>query len=121
MEIRTEKDLLGLVGESESMNLEFKGPEDFQLWGQNKQKVAASLSREASAFANTYGGQIILGVKETREKPRRLESIEGVDPKSPPIETIQRTVEDNIHPRLEGIRYAAIRLTGSNPETEGIE
>ena len=114
MEIQKEADLQALIGESESIALEFKGPEDFQLWPQSKQNVTRTLSKEVSAFANTYGGQIIIGLKESRESPRRAESVEGVDPRNPPIETIQRLIEANIHPRLEGVRYQTIRLGGTN-------
>lgn len=115
MDIRTESDLLSLVGESESIALEFKGPEDFLLWPQSKPSITKSLSKEVSAFANTYGGQIVVGVKETRELPRKAEAIEGIDPSNPPIETIQRLIESNIHPRLEGVRYWVIGLSHPGP------
>ncbi len=63
MEIETEADLLGLIGESESIGLEFKGPDDFLSWPQGKANVTKSLSKAVSAFANTYGGQIVIGLK----------------------------------------------------------
>jgi hypothetical protein len=44
MDIRTEADLQRLIGESESMSLEFKGPEDFLSWPQSKQNVTKTLS-----------------------------------------------------------------------------
>lgn len=114
MDVLTETDLQGLIGESESMVLEFKGPEDFLAWPKTKPKIAESLSKVVSALANTYGGQIIIGLQETQDTPRRAKSIAGVDPHHPSLETIQRIIESNVQPRLEGIRYRAITLTGVN-------
>ena len=114
IELRTEAALQALIGESESIELEFKGPDDFLSWPQSRQNVKEDLSKEVSAFANTYGGQILIGIRETRELPHRAEVLEGVDPRRPPIETIQRIIEANIHPRLEGIRYHTIQLSGTN-------
>lgn len=114
IEIRTEAALQALIGESESIELEFKGPDDFLSWPQSKQNITKDLSKEVSAFANTYGGQIVIGIRETRDSPRRAEALEGVDPRRPPIETIQRIIESNIRPRLEGIRYQTIQLSGTN-------
>lgn len=112
--LRSEADLEALIGESESIDLEFKGPDDFLSWPANKENIRKDLSKEVSAFANTYGGQIVIGIRETRESPRRAEVLGGVDPRRPPIETIQRLIEGNIHPRLEGIRYYTIELSGKN-------
>jgi hypothetical protein len=114
VEIHTEAALQALIGESESIELEFKGPDDFLSWPQSKQNITKDLSKEVSAFANIYGGQIVIGIRETRDLPRRAEALEGVNPRQPPIETIQRIIETNIRPRLEGIRYQAIPLSGTN-------
>jgi predicted HTH transcriptional regulator len=70
IEIRTEAALQALIGESESIELEFKGPDDFLSWPQSKQNITKDLSKEVSAFANTYGGQIVIGIRETRDSPR---------------------------------------------------
>jgi len=114
VEIKMESDLESLLGESETIELEFKGPEDFLSWPEKREKVADDLSKEVSAFANTYGGQIIIGLKETRHPPRKAEAIVGLDPRQPPVETLQRLIESNVRPRLEGIRYWPIPLGGNN-------
>jgi hypothetical protein len=79
-----------------------------------KDKVAEDLSKQVSAFANTYGGQILLGVRETRKPPRKAEAIVGLRPDSPPIETLQRLVDGNVRPRVEGLRFHSVQLSGAN-------
>lgn len=112
-ELTTQSDLERLIGETEAIDLEFKGPEDFLAWPQTKDKIAEDLSKQVSAFANSYGGQIVIGVKEARDS-HRAEMIVGVDPNRPGIQNLQRLVEGNLRPRLEGIRYSTIPLSGAS-------
>lgn len=111
---RTEADLRALLGESESMSLEFKGSVDFDAWPENREKIKDDLSKQVSAFANSYGGQILLGVKESKNPPRKAEAIVGLDPNSPPVETLQRMIDGNVRPRVDGLRVTSIRLSGAN-------
>src|SRR4051794_20746390 len=57
----TEQDLLDLRGASESSRLEFK---ESRLLNDSKEKIAQTLSKEASAFANSEGGVIVVGMRE---------------------------------------------------------
>ena len=116
--IETERDLLQLVGQPESARLEFKVS---RLLLQNRgsnEKIAEVLSKEVSAFANSEGGQIIIGMRERKEgKTRVADSLdEGLPADEFGAEWLQQVVESNVSPYLLGIRVRRIRLSG---EREG--
>jgi len=77
--IETESDLAKLIGQYESIRLEFKRS---ALLTTPKDKIIENLTKEASAFANTEGGLIVIGIgeRESRGKSIGAEIDEGVDP-----------------------------------------
>ncbi len=74
-------------------------------------KWVQDLSKEVSAFANTEGGQLVLGIdEEKRTKPRVAKSIDGL-PTSIAPERLQQLIEGNLSPYLPGIRVQRVSLS----------
>jgi predicted HTH transcriptional regulator len=97
-----------LIGESESIRREFKSGRMFD--GNQESKWIEQLSVEVSAFANTEGGELFLGIDEDRKsKPRVATNIDGVSTTLAP-ERLQQLIEGNISPYLPGIWVNRVRL-----------
>ena len=111
-DLRTERDLLLLKGQPESARLEFKSSD---LFKKEKPKVIEDLTREVSAFANSEGGVIVIGMRERKEGKTRVadDLDDGVAISEVPPEWLQQTVEANLSPYLPGIRFSAVRLSGA--------
>lgn len=96
-----DKEILALIGREESMHLEFKSGaiED--------SKFADTVTKYVSAFANSEGGLLVVGVEEGKGagKPNVAIRFSGVDSAKWPSTRLQDTVEGNVHPYLPGIRY----------------
>jgi predicted HTH transcriptional regulator len=109
----TEADLKELIGQPESIRREFKSG---RLLDSNQEgKWVEQLSKEVSAFANTEGGELFLGVEEDKKsKPRVATALDGVLAGIPP-ERLQQLVEGNVSPYLPGIRVNRVQL----PERQG--
>jgi hypothetical protein len=109
----SESDLIALIGQSESIRREFKSGRLFD--GNQESKWVEQLSKEVSAFANTEGGELFLGIDEDKKsKPRVATSIDGV-PSGIAPERLQQLIEGNVSPYLPGIRVNRVPLS-SNPE-----
>ena len=105
----TKDDLEKLIGQMESLRLDFKESILFEL---SNEKIAENLSREVSAFANTEGGTIVVGIKERKEGRSRIaDKIDsGVDLTVRSPESIQQLLESNVRPYLTGLRVRTIML-----------
>jgi hypothetical protein len=104
----TEEDIHQLKGREESIRLEFKAG---ALFDETQQKWLAVLAKEVSAFANTEGGVLVLGVTEERkEKVRAAGEADGV-PDAVPTDQLQRLIEGNVSPYLPGIRLHRVPLS----------
>ena len=101
------EDLQSLIGLSESQRLEFKSS---ALLSKNQEHIALELSKEVSAFANTEGGTIVIGIAEGKQgKIPVADRLDGVGSEWP-SQRIQQLVEGNISPHLVGLRFRAIPL-----------
>ena len=73
-----EEDLLALINlpAEESVSLEYKGASSLNNTDPNKNEI----SKDVSAFANSGGGVIVYGMKETNE--RTALALDPIDPAS---------------------------------------
>jgi hypothetical protein len=107
----TEEDWLRLLGQQESYRVEFKSARILE----KKEKAAGELSQEASAFANSEGGLILIGLEERRDGKRRVAGrIAGLDPDEIAPEQLQQILESNLNPFLPGIRIFRVCFSGDN-------
>ncbi len=106
-----EDDVLNLIGQPESSRLEFKRSD---LLSKPKDEVSQDLGKEISAFANSEGGTLVIGIKERKEGRTRLadELDGGIDPKATSPEWLQQLIEGSISPHLPGIRVRTIPRSG---------
>jgi hypothetical protein len=74
----TKEDLDKLIGQAESIRLDFK---QSRIFNEARERIAENLTREVSAFANTEGGTIVVRIGEKREGRARVASFidDGVD------------------------------------------
>jgi predicted HTH transcriptional regulator len=108
----TEQDLIELRRAQESARLEFK---ESKLLEQPKDKIAETLTKEVSAFANSEGGDVVIGIREKKVGNTRIadDIDEGVDPVKAPREWLRQIVGSNVSPYLPNIRFHAIQLSSS--------
>jgi len=105
----TEQTLKELIGREESIRLEFKSG---RLFDDPNRDVATPLSKEISAFSNTEGGCLILGMAETQRHRITVAShLDGVQAKQWPSHKLQQVIESNIHPPLIGLRVHRVSLS----------
>jgi hypothetical protein len=105
----TKDDLEKLIGQMESLNLEFK---DSRLFDASPNRIVDELTKEVSAFANTVGGVLVVGVSEKKDgKSRIADNIgDGVDSKIWYRERLQQIIESNLSPFLSGIRVHMVSI-----------
>jgi Schlafen, AlbA_2 len=99
-----------LIGSEESLRFEFKAG---SLFEKQEEQLGYDLSKVVSAFANTEGGLLILGMAEGKSGKNRvaarLDGVSGADWSS---HRLQQLLESNIHPPLTGIRVRRVPLSG---------
>jgi hypothetical protein len=107
----SEAEVNALIGQSESVRLEFKSGAMFSDQGEGKWRD--ELSKQVSAFANTEGGELILGIEEEKKAGARVAAkVDGV-PAALPQERLQQIIEGNISPHLTGLRIQRVKLSAS--------
>jgi hypothetical protein len=109
--IATEQDLQRYIGQSESIRLEFKAS---ALLSHEKDLLVKELTKEVSAFANTEGGVMIIGIKEGKQGKRNIavEIDEGTDPTHMPPDRLEALIASNISPAVPGLVVRRIDLQG---------
>lgn len=105
----TEEDVQQLIGQPESFTLEFH---ESRLCEPGK-NFTRMLARDISAFANTEGGMLVLGMLENRGRPRIALNLDGgIDPDVLSLDQLRHVADISIRPRLSGILCHAIPLSG---------
>jgi hypothetical protein len=91
-----------------------------RLLTEHPEKIGPNLAREISAFANTEGGTIIIGIQERKEGKSKVpvaQSIDdGVDGGLIGRDRLQRMIEGNVSPYLPGIRVLRVDLPNGTPQ-----
>lgn len=104
----TEDDIRRLIGQEESIRLEFKSG---ALFDKQQPSWIADLSKEVSAFANTEGGTLVLGLREEKKANMKVAGdVDGV-PNAIGREQIQRLIEGHVSPYLTGLHVYRVPLT----------
>jgi hypothetical protein len=119
---RSDLERLKAEGIEEDQFLEFKGEvpadnrksapgwtpgEGLQPYGRDK------LMEELAGFANAFGGEIVLGMSETKEKPHRAEEISPIPAIYELADRLRDVIKDTIEPPL--LRSAVhVIATGEN-------
>ncbi|MGB8698380.1 MAG: ATP-binding protein [Thermosynechococcaceae cyanobacterium] len=103
------EDLESLIGQIETLRLDFK---QSKIFNDSRDRLIENLTREVSAFANTEGGTIVIGIAERKNgKVKVADSIdEGVDIQNRNPEWLQQIIESNVSPYIPGIRVRPIFL-----------
>jgi hypothetical protein len=105
----TETDVKALIGQSESIRREFKAGDMFD--SKPESEWIKTLSKAVSAFANTEGGELIVGVQE--EKRAKMSFASGIDgiPTTVSRERLLDLIQGNLSPHLPGIGLEYIKLS----------
>jgi hypothetical protein len=87
----------------ESSDLEYKASPSIQ----NNESAKAEISKDISAMANANGGQIIYGMSEGKDHlPAGLDG--GINPKPYDGLWLEQVSQQNIHPKIEGLKILAV-------------
>lgn len=76
-----------------------RGPDDYAKEG---------IFREIVAFANAEGGWLLIGVKETNDKPKRADSIAPLPACHELADRLQRAADDWLDPPVPGLHFNGI-------------
>lgn len=88
----------------ESLTLEYKSSGAVDKTQPKKEEIA----KDALAFANAAGGQIVYGMKETNNLPEGLDG--GIDPLQFPGIWFEQVIQQNVSPQIEGLRIHEVPL-----------
>jgi len=106
-----EPDLQRLIadGVEESVTLDYKGCDFF------RKDDHKGISKHVSAFANSAGGTVVLGIieDEDKRKPKTIDT--GYDPREVSKETLENVINTVIHRRIEGLFINPVELKSQSP------
>lgn len=108
-----EDDLLQLIAtrQEEHLRLDFKAADAL---GQTDSKKT-EISKDVSAFANSAGGVILYGVRESPEPPHTADELSPIDPTAYSKEWLEQVINSRIHPRIQGIVINPVELNTKHP------
>lgn len=103
----SEQDLKNLIvtGVPEGMAIEYKR----DIYGRADADVREFL-KDVTAFANSVGGDIVIGMEEEGGIPISLKSISSTD-RDTEIQRLDSLLRDGIEPRIPGVRIRAIDIS----------
>lgn len=102
-----EDDLLELDAAkvAEGLRIEYKR----ELYGKSDADKSEAL-KDISAFANSVGGHLIIGVEEAEGLPVGIPGVDAADPDEI-VRRLEQLARDGIEPRIQGLRARSIRLS----------
>jgi len=105
----TEHDLLELISNqvTENLSLDYKECGALQRTEGKKGEVA----KDVSALANSAGGVLVYGIKESGHVPIELDA--GVDPLDISKEWLEQVINSRIERRIDGVRVHQVPLFGA--------
>jgi hypothetical protein len=107
-----ESDILSLIENSvpESLNLEFKACDALR-----NERWRSEFAKDVSAFANSAGGTLVYGIRESKDTHEAEGIDEGYAPNERSKEQLEQILNSQVQRRIEGIRYNVVALTTTNP------
>jgi hypothetical protein len=105
----SESDLVALIENriAEGVSLEYKR----ETYGRTDSQKHEFL-KDVSAFANSTGGHLVIGLAENASVAAKIVPIEVARPDQE-IQRLEHLIRDGIEPRVSGIRVRAVPLGGS--------
>jgi hypothetical protein len=102
----SERDLLDQIqaGVPEGVPFEYKR----DMYG-NADAEKREFLKDASSFANTLGGHLIIGVDETDGVPTSISALSGNSDQE--LQRLESLARDGIEPRIVGLRMKAVPIT----------
>jgi Putative DNA-binding domain len=67
--------------------------------------------KDVSSFANTHGGDLVIGIEEEEGVAKKVVGLFGVDPDKE-RQRLENLARDGIEPRIVGIRMKSVSVTG---------
>src|SRR5262249_27127842 len=68
--------------------------------------------KDVSSFANTHGGDLVIGIEEKGGLAKKVVGLTGVDPDKE-LQRLDSLARDGIEPRIVGIRMKAVSVSGA--------
>lgn len=109
-----EQDLIELVSikQEEGLQLEFKRADALDP---GKERNKTEISKDVSAFANSVGGTIVYGIRESSAKPHFAEAMSPIAACTCPKEWLEQIINSRIHPRIQGVLINCVELKSTCP------
>lgn len=104
LDTRAELENLHTGQMQESLTLEYKSSGAVEKTETKKLEIA----KDASAFANAAGGQIVYGMTEQNHLPAGLDN--GLDPEQFPGIWFEQVIQQNVSPQINGLRVSEVPL-----------
>lgn len=106
----TKERLQALVGEEESLKLEFKSSRALTVADSKASAFIDDLTTHVSAFLNTGGGVIVVGMEETRDDPKRAEKASALSEGVPRSVMVGSRLENMVCSRINPTVASYVRV-----------